>query len=343
MSSIVAHPTDAALASCPSEIIRLEPAFYPALALDVPVAPGLVRAHGHQLACVLGLPAPVGLFENPAGPASGLVAVSASRPPFEVGIADWCRFRCLHAQWSLASSGFVDTPHGRRFEIVASRETLLGPLRRRDVAFFDGGWLVQIHALAKPDAWSDSGAMWSRMADETALVRGPGTGGCEARTTVPVSGTSISFDVPASWTVSTVARPGTADVELVADCACVAWIHLRARAATPPWSLEQRRAQLCDRLTRRGLRVGEDVQTDVPGNDASLDALGFEDGWVLDAITPSGAPRDVRAWLRRVGDVHVDAMLVAPPPGTRHLPWMRAIRAFELAFATASSGDVDRG
>lgn len=73
---------------------------------------------------------------------------------------------------------------------------------------------------------------------------------------------------------------------------------------------------------------------DCPGNDARLDELGFQAGCVADVLADRTFPRDCRMWHRVVGDYDVDAMLVAPPVGARHLPWMRAIRALELAFGT---------
>lgn len=324
----------------PTTLVRLEPAFFPSLAVDVTLPSGWMRTHDrHQLACVLGLPTPIAVFER--GPGLGaLAAVSVSALPFEVGIADWCRFRFTQARWMLVSSRFIDTPHGRRFEILGARDTELGARRRRDISFLHGRWLVQIHLVGDDTSWSRSMLEWSIIGELAVIANGAPLGGCERRRGVAIPGTAIRLDVPITWTVAA-ARRGSVDIELVTDRAQQAWIHLRSRRwVGEPSALVLRAEGLLRELAGRGFALRHVAQPDRPGNDARLDELCFQGGCVADVLADGVWPRDCRMWHRTVDEYEIDAMLVAPPVGARHLPWMRAIRALELAFGTCRIDDV---
>lgn len=316
--------TEPFLALAPTRII---PSLDPTLAFELVLPSGWrhTREHHTEL-CRIGLPVPLAVFEDAAG--SALVAVSATRLPFEVDVEDWCRFRCVEAGWEVLSASPV-TDAGAPFvhEFVGRRP---GGLVRADAAFLDGPRLIQMHAVGR--ALDSAGLCGWASRRGFRLLDPSGASLIEPRATVRF-GQEFELEVPASWNVRTPPNNGAAAVDIVLGRHT--WLGVRAhRRGEMRMDLDARRARLRAELLDDSVAVDREGGLDRPRTSV-LDSLpGWAGGRLFAAVGPGPALCEVRMWHRELDEHHVDAVLVIDQPITRRLTWMRAIRALEIAIAS---------
>jgi hypothetical protein len=307
--------------------IRITPSLDPTLAFELSLPSGWRHTRDHHAElCRVGLPVPLAVFEDTAG--SALVAVSATRLPFEIDLEDWCRFRCVESGWDILSSRPITDP-GATFvhELVARRP---GGIMRSDAALLDGPRLIQMHAIGPAlDAAGLAGwaSHWGFR-----LLDARGTPRIEPRATV-CFGHEFELEVPESWNVRTPTSVGAAAVDLVLGQRT--WIGVRThRHGDVRSDVEARRAGLRAELLDEGIAVDREGGFDRPRTSILAALPGWASGRIFAAVGPGPVLCEVRMWHRELDDHHVDAVLVIDQPITRRMTWMRAIRALEIAIAS---------
>lgn len=306
---------------------RITPSLDPTLAFELSLPSGWRQSREHHTAlCRIGLPVPLAVFEDTAG--SALVAVSATRLPFEVDIEDWCRFRCVEAGWDILSSRPIEDA-GATFvhELVARRP---GGILRSDATVLDGPRLIQLHAIGRAlDAPGLDG--WASRRGFRLLVP-TGVPHIEPRATIRF-GQAFELEMPESWNVRTPAGATNSAVDLVLGRHT--WLGLRVhRHGDVRRDLDARRASLRAELLADGVAVDREGGLDRPRASTLASLRGWATGRVFAAVGPGPALCEVRMWHRELDEHHADAVLVIDQPITRRLTWMRAIRALEIAIAS---------
>lgn len=320
-------------------VYRLRPPHDPSLTYRIPVPAAWGRCR--TLPAIdpeLGRPELLGLFASPDDPQRERLTVSVTRLPYEVDPLAWVTARAAVGGWRIATARRLDDRG--RFEVGALREDQGRVLVRRTVGVLDEARLLRVDATAGSGAWPKvADELWpcGMLFDLEAPTR---RAQIEARRTF--GGPLVKFSLPGSWDAKPTAPAERGGVTWLAwteqdvQLAAVVRVDAARVGEAGVETIGDRQRRVVHGLKRRGVHL---VREPVRVADDGDRGAGL-DGWLGQWVAPGRAGSDaleIRFAHRDAGGISVDYLMVAPAPGTRHLDWMRCVRAFEIAISTTET------
>jgi len=306
----------------------------PTLSYTLPVP------HGMWNATAIRSPAPasvmqpeaIGVFGTDRALEGPRIVVCAQTLPWEVDPLEWLRYAWVCSGWRAVVARTLPGDGGPRYELGALRCEGGHHEVRRCVATRSGARLVRADAVCPLEQWSQwHDPLWAS-ADGLALTQ-PRTATIEAL--VARSGPLVRFATPGSWHAA-----ATGDDERVTWLAQLtesvqrgAQLRVDAESLESANTAPARREAFTTRVRACGITLMDLQPVERPLFDELLPGWGGQ--WGAPA-TLDGAPYELRLAQREHEGVAADYASLAPRPGTAHVDWMRATRAFDMAITTSS-------
>ncbi|MEM6992193.1 MAG: hypothetical protein AAF721_16905 [Myxococcota bacterium] len=323
-------------AMCPDEtheVRCVEVSHDRALSYSLPVPRGMFSATSMRTPpLALHQSAPLGVFGLDRALAGPRLVVGVQTLRWDVDPLEWLRYGWITSGWRVVVSRVLPGPGGPRYEIGAIRNASGRHEVRRTLASRSGASLVRVDAVAPVEQWPLwHDRLWVSL-DGFALGRSRrGT----VEPLVTRDGPLLRFATPASWDARG-SRTTHGGVQWVSQPSAGvqrgALLRVHAQPSAAADTTAARRTQVCRDVCSMGIELVRRLHA-VPRPEFEALLPGFAGQWHVDGLI-GGRSVELRIAQREQDGVAVDTVVLAPAPGTEHVDWMRATRAFDIAQST---------
>ena len=306
----------------------------PTLSYAIPIPRGMWSATSIRSPAPASVmqPQAIGLFGLDRTLQGPRLVVCSQTLPWEVDPLEWLKYGWISSGWRVVVARTLPGDGGPRFELGALKRDGTGHEVRRCIATRSAARLVRVDAVCPLDRWSRwHDPLWVS-ANGLALTQ-PRCGPIE--TLVARSGPLVQFATPASWDAN---ADGTAQrVTWMAQPTETVQHGARLRVDAQPSEAApdgpSRRATLLERLRTSGITTTSLRSVERPIFEELLP--GWQGQWQA-AAEIDGRRFELRIAHREQDGVTADYAALTPRPGTAHVDWMRATRAFDMALTTSA-------
>jgi len=259
--------------------------------------------------------------------------VCAQTLPWEVDPLEWLKYAWISSGWRVVVARTLPGDGGPRYELGALQREAGRHEVRRCVATRSGARLVRIDAACPLDQWSQwHDPLWASLDRFTLAQRRKAS----IESVVARSGPLVRFATPGSWD-ATASGTRTRVTWLAQPTESVqrgAQLRVDAVPTETTEPAAQRRDAFAERVRACGITIATPLRpVDRPLFEALLP--GWQGQW-QGAAELDGQAYELRVAHREQDGVTADYAALAPRPGTAHVDWMRASRAFDMAITTSS-------